>query len=181
MSSEAISAGIMITGAVIAATFLVAAILPAIFTAGGTFGTVAHSTDNQIRTDFEIIRAFTSSKIPEGSENSPVAVDVWIKNTGQIKFNRAEIELMDVFFGNYEGITRLTYTPASLPLEGSFTFTVEGSDSAYWNPGDTLHIKTSRTPTLKDPYYFGLATLNGIQKTHVFGNTSPPGAIVPYP
>lgn len=174
MSSEAISAGIMITGAVIAAAFLVTAILPAIFTAGGTFGTVAHSTDNQIRTDFEIIRAFTSSKAPEGSTSPPV--DVWIKNTGQIRFNNAEIEIMDVFFGNYEGITRLTYTPGSLPVEGFFTFTVEGSDSAYWGPGDTLHIKTSRASTLGAPYYFALATPNGVQKTHVFGDT-----LAPYP
>lgn len=165
MSSEAISAGIMITGAVVAAAFLVTAILPAIFTAGGTFGAVAHSTDNQIRTDFEIIRAFT----PAGSGS--LSVDIWIKNTGQIRFNRVEIESMDVFFGNYEGITRLTYISGSPPPEGFFTFTIEDStDSTYWSPGDTLHINTTRAQSLGAPYYFALATPNGVQKTHVFGD-----------
>jgi archaellum component FlaG (FlaF/FlaG flagellin family) len=168
MSSEAISAGIMIIGAVVAATFLVTAILPAIFTAGGTFGTVAHSADNQIRTDFEIVRAFTP-----GSGSSPPPVDIWIKNTGQTRFNRAEIASMDVFLGNGDGIVRLVYVDGYVdryPDVGDFSFNI--SDSAYWNPGDTLHILTSRSdnPSFTPPYYFALATPNGVHKTYVFGS-----------
>jgi len=169
MSSEAISAGIMITGAAIAAAFLVAAILPAIFTAGGTFGTVAHSADNQIRTDFEIIRAFTPTV---ASGTAPV--DIWIKNTGQIRFNSAEIESMDVFFGNYQGIKRLVYT-SSPPNEGFFSFIIEGVPGAmYWNPGDTLHINTTRAQNLQSPYYFALVAPNGVEKTHIFGGIGLP-------
>ena len=163
MSSEAISAGIMIIGAVVASVFLVTAILPAIFTAGGTFGTVAHSVDNQIRTDFEIIRAFTPS-----SGCSPLCVvDVWIKNTGQIRFNSAEIASMDVFFGNTNGIKRLVYVDETLD-EGYFSFDIP--DLTYWNPGDTLHIWTFRDSTLTSPYYFAFATPNGVHKTYTFGD-----------
>ena len=161
MSSEAISAGIMIIGAVIAATFLVTAILPAIFTAGGTFGTVAHSADNQIRTDFEIIRAFT----PNSGTEPPV--DIWIKNTGQIRFTSVEIESMDVFFGNANGITRLTYVDGK-PDVGEFSFVLP-SNSIHWNPGDTLHIKTLRKSDQGPLFYFALGSPNGIQKTYTFG------------
>ena len=164
MAGEAISAGIMIVGAAVAAAFLVAAILPAIYSAGGTFGTVTHSANDQIRTDFEIIRAFTPS-----SGGQQIPVDIWIKNTGQTRFSRTEIESMDVFFGNNNGVIRLVYTDGPLNTD-SFSFSIEGSDgSTHWSPGDTLHIKTVRS-SLTSPYYFALSTPNGIQKTHTFGD-----------
>jgi archaellum component FlaG (FlaF/FlaG flagellin family) len=168
MSSEAISAGIMIIGAVVAAAFLVTAILPAIFTAGGTFGTVAHSADNQIRTDFEIIRAFTP-KLTAPPAIPPTEVDVWIKNTGQTRFNRAEIESMDVFFGNSNRIDRLEYAGGTPVVGFSFSFVLSDPASTHWNPGDTLHIEISRNWDLEPQYYFALATPNGVHKTYVFG------------
>ena len=165
MAGDVLSAGIMIVGAVVAATFLVTAILPAIFSAGDTFGTVAHSANDQIRTDFEIIRAFTPS-----SGGMQIPVDIWIKNTGQTRFNHAEIESMDVFFGNNNGVIRLVHTDGPLNTE-SFSFSIESSNgSDYWSPGNTLHIKTVRAPFLTGPYYFALATPNGVQKAHTFGN-----------
>jgi len=164
MSSEAISAGIMIIGAVVAASFLVTAILPAIFTAGGTFGTVAHSADNQMRTDFEIIRAFTPI-----SGSSPRPVEIWIKNTGQTRFSDAEIKTMDVFFGNSSEIKRLDYISGE-PQLGFFSFEINNSpDSTYWNPGDTLCISTRREDNTESQFYFAFVTTNGIHKTHIFG------------
>lgn len=168
MSGEAISAGIMIVGSVIGAAFLITAILPAVFAAGGTFGTVARSADDQMRTDFEIIRAFTPSFTPSFTD-SILSVDVWIKNTGQTRFHRGEIASMDVFFGNDSELTRLIHTDGT-PDTHSFSFSIEGQNSSdYWNPGDTLHIKTFRVSSLTSPYNFTLVTPNGVSKTHIFG------------
>ena len=169
MSGETISAGIMIIGAVVGAAFLVTAILPAIFTAAGTFGTVAHTADEQMRTDFEIIRAFTPSDSANGQ--NPVQVTVWLKNTGQTKFDTREIIASDIFFGNDKGIVRLTHAGDGIHEGiGSFSFEIEGSNRAIWNSGDTLTIKTLRQKSLTSPYYFAFATPNGIRKAHTFGN-----------
>ena len=165
MSGEAISAGIMIVGSVIAAAFLITAILPAVFSAGGTFGTVARSADEQMRTDFEIIRAFTPS-----SKDATISIDVWIKNTGQTQFHRREIAFMDVFFGNNDEYIRLVHTDDT-PDTTSFSFFIEGlNNPEYWKPGDTLHITTFRAASFDPPYHFALVTPNGVSKTHIFGN-----------
>jgi archaellum component FlaG (FlaF/FlaG flagellin family) len=150
MSSEAISAGIMIIGAVVGAVFLVTSILPTIFAAAGTFGTVAHTADQQMRTDFEIIRAFTPSN--SGSGRDPVEVTVWLKNTGQTRFDTREIIASDIFFGNDNGIVRLIHAGDEKPKEMVlFDFVIEGSDPDTWNPGDTLTIKTLRKKSLTPP------------------------------
>jgi hypothetical protein len=118
-----------------------------------------------MRTDFEIIRAFTPS-----FTGSILSVDVWIKNTGQTRFHRGEIASMDVFFGNDSELIRLVHTDGP-PDTHSFSFSIEGKNTPdYWNPGDTLHIKTLRASSLTSPYNFTLVTLNGISKTHIFGD-----------
>ena len=167
MSGEAISAGILIIGAVVAAVFLVTAILPAIFTAAGTFGTVAQTTDEQMRTDFEIIRAFTPSN--SGVSQADMQVTVWLKNTGQTRFDTREIIASDVFFGNDNGIVRLVHDDNPEEMV-SFSFSIEGSNSAVWGFGDTLTIKTLREKDLTPPYYFAFATPNGIRKAHSFSD-----------
>lgn len=164
MSGEVISTGIMIIGSVVASAFLITAILPAVFSAGGTFGTVTRNADDQMRTDFEIVRAFTPNL-----GGSILSVDVWIKNTGQTRFHHGEVASMDVFFGNDGELIRLVYTDQT-PDTSSFSFSIEGQNNPdYWNPGDTLHIKTFRASSLASPYHFALVTPNGVSKSHIFG------------
>ena len=90
MASEAISSSIMIIGAVLGAAVLISAILPAIFSAGDTFGTVSSSAEQKFRTDFRIVNTYAYD------DSSDVAT-VWLKNVGTNRISIYDIRSSDVF------------------------------------------------------------------------------------
>ncbi|HWQ68061.1 MAG TPA: flagellin [Methanospirillum sp.] len=161
MSGEAISSSILLIGAAIGAAFLVAAILPAIFSAGDTFGTVAHSSEEKLKTDFRITNTFAKAGVGSGE------VKVWLKNVGGTRISSYEVQKSDVFYGVSTSISRYSYggTPA-------FTYVIgDGSvdGSTYWDIGETLEIRlTSLTITADNVLYFTFSTPNSVRRTITF-------------
>ena len=165
MSSEAITSALFIIGGVVAASVLLSAIFPVIFNTGQTFGTVAHSADEQIRTDFAIVNTF--SKWDANVADNQYA-QVWLKNTGSNAISSYELEKSDVFVGSETSITSLGYN-AALPLE-SFTYTITGGDST-WNIGERVKLDI-RSDYLDldegETVYFSFVLPNSVRKTITF-------------
>ncbi len=161
MSSEAISSAIFLIGAVVAASVLLSAIFPIIFTTGQTFGTVAHNADDQIRTDFAIVNTF--------SVGGSTTAQVWLKNTGANAISGYEIEKSDVFVGSESSITNLAYD-GTLPLE-SFMYTIAGSDNT-WNIGETVRLDISSSylnnPDGQTTVLFSFVLPNSVRRTITF-------------
>jgi len=82
MASEAISSSIMIIGAVLGAAVLITAILPAIFSAGDTFGTVSSSAEQKLKTDFRIVNTYADAD----------QVFVWMKNVGSTRVSIYDLQ-----------------------------------------------------------------------------------------
>lgn len=129
MSGEAISSSILLIGAAVGAAFLIVAILPAIFSAGDTFGTVASSAQNKMKTDFQIVNTYAHVT---GSDID--SVQVWMKNVGANQISIYDIAKSDVFLGTSNAIVH--YTNTSSPKFEYYTT----SSNNYWNIGDTLEI-----------------------------------------
>ncbi|MBP9009277.1 MAG: flagellin, partial [Methanospirillum sp.] len=100
MASEAISSSIMIIGAVLGAAVLITAILPAIFSAGDTFGTVSSSAEQKLKTDFRIVNTYTAGG---------TTVQVWMKNVGNTRISVYDIKDSDVFLGIGSSYERYGY------------------------------------------------------------------------
>ena len=160
MASEAISSSIMIIGAVLGAAVLIAAILPAIFSAGDSFGTVAHSAEEKLRTDFRIVNAYTS-----GNDK----VFVWLKNVGGNRISIYDIQKSDVFLGYGSSYARYGYAVSGA---GSFNYTVSGG-AGYWNIGDTASIIVTTSGAVgTDPISFTFALPNSVRRTTTFSSTT---------
>ncbi|MDD1729528.1 MAG: flagellin [Methanospirillum sp.] len=155
MSGEAISSSILLIGAAVGAAFLIAAILPAIFSAGDTFGTVAHSADSKMKTDFRIVNTYAST-----SPN----VTVWMKNVGANRLSIYDIQKSDIFYTKNTGqVTSLTYP------DGFGYALTDSSNNGYWDIGETLQVSV-KSPTITDgdQIYFSFTTPNGVRRTTTF-------------
>ena len=96
MSSETIVTALFLIAAVVAAGVLINAVFPIISRTTETFGSVAHSTDNQIRTDIKIVNYF--AKTPEAQ--------IWLKNIGSSRISANDLDNSDVFIGGVGNFTR---------------------------------------------------------------------------
>jgi flagellar protein FlaG len=163
MSGEAISSSILLIGAAIGAAFLIVAILPAIFSAGDTFGTVASSAESKMKTDFQIVNTYAAV-------GTPGDVTVWLKNTGGNRISLYDIAQSTVFFGRNNEVDSYTY--ASVTGAGKFT-TDPVAGSGYWNIGATLQVDLTDQITIADGdvLYFSLALPNSVRRTSTFGVT----------
>lgn len=170
MASEAISSSIMIIGAVLGAAVLITAILPAIFSAGDTFGTVSSSAEQKLRTDFRIVNTYTTSGISY--------VQVWMKNVGGNRISTNEISSSDVFIGLGSSYSRYEYdsihtTPGDLDA-GKFYYVLSGAADGYWDIGETVEIvaKYSSGTTGTNNVLFTFALPNSVRRTTTFSATS---------
>jgi archaeal flagellar protein FlaG len=159
MAGEAISSSILLIGAAVGAAFLIAAILPAIFSAGDTFGTVAHSAENKMKTDFRIVNTYA-----EVSGSNIDLVQVWMKNVGANPISIYDIAKSDVFFGKTSSIVH--YTNITSPKFEYYTTT----SNNYWNIGDTLEIKLTPSSTISkdDVMSFTFTLPNSVRRTTSF-------------
>jgi flagellar protein FlaG len=131
MASEAISSSILLIGAVVGAAFLVTAILPAIFSAGDTFGTVSSTAESKIKTDFRIVNTYAHD-----AGATIDTIQVWMKNVGSSHISIYDVEKSDVFFGTSNSIVH--YTTVNAP---TFVVIEGGTDDNYWSIGETIEIK----------------------------------------
>jgi len=156
MSGEVISSSILLIGAAVGAAFLIAAILPAIFSAGDTFGTVAHTAEKKMQTDFRIINSYAST-----SPN----VTVWMKNVGANRLSMYDIQKSDVFYGiNSAQISDLSYP------DGFGYALTDSTNNGYWDIGETLQVSVKNPGAISDgsQVYFSFTTPNGVRRTTTF-------------
>ena len=164
MASETIVTALFLIAAVVAAGVLVAAVFPIISRTADTFGTVAHSTDNQIRTDITIINSFANSSIKETDE-----ADIWLKNTGLTRIPKSDLLNSDIFFGsvgNFGKVSDYSFELYSNPL--------------WLTPGETLHYTIKRMPNNDGIWpaapdtganktgYFAIVLPNGVKRSIIF-------------
>ncbi len=162
MASEAISSSIMIIGAVLGAAVLITAILPAIFSAGDTFGSVSSSAEQKLKTDFRIINSYTAGD---------KTVQVWMKNVGSNRISVYDIRNSDVFIGIGSEYKRLGY--ASEGTAGTFTYTL-ASDDGYWDIGETIEIKVTDTGMSSigtNSVLFTFSLPNSVRRSVTFSRT----------
>lgn len=162
MASEAISSSIMIIGAVLGAAVLITAILPAIFSAGDTFGTVSSSAEQKLRTDFRIVNTYTAGG---------TTVQVWMKNVGNNRISRYDLEKSDVFLGVGSDYGRLGYNADG--DEGTFKYILD-PDDGYWDIGETLEIYITDTGMLDigtNSVLFTFSLPNSIRRTISFSKS----------
>ena len=161
MASEAISSSILLIGAVLGAAFLVTAILPAIFSAGDTFGTTSSMAENKIRTDFRIVNTFANDD----------TVKIWMKNVGASQISVNDVYKSDVFYGTSSSISRYTYS-TSTPDPNEFTFTATlPAGNTYWDIGETLEIGMYHLTVPDDSLSFTFALPNSVRRAVTFGKT----------
>ncbi|MDX8550653.1 hypothetical protein KHC33_04680 [Methanospirillum sp. J.3.6.1-F.2.7.3] len=163
MASEAISSSIMIIGAVLGAAVLITAILPAIFSAGDTFGTVSSSAEQKLKTDFRIVNTYTAG----GTE-----VQVWMKNVGNNRISTYDIEISDVFLGIGSEYGRLGYDAGG--AIGTFKCNPIPADG-YWDVGETLEIFITNTGmdpiTVNEVVSFTFTLPNSVRRSVTFSLT----------
>lgn len=166
MASEAISSAILIIGAVLGAAVLVTAILPAIFSAGDTFGTVSSSAEQKLRTDFRIVNTYTAGV---------TEVQVWMKNVGSNRISTYDLQKSDVFIGIGNEYKRYGYDGATSPAAGTFKYTLDPSDG-YWDVGDTVEIIVTDVDITGDigtqPVMFTFTLPNSVRRTTTFSETT---------
>lgn len=165
MASEAISSSIMIIGAVLGAAVLITAILPAIFSAGDTFGTVSSSAEQKLRTDFRIVNTYAYNDA--GGDD----VIVWLKNVGANRISIAEIKSSDVFYGVNNQVSQLSNDQTG---STGFKYEEKGTENGYWDIGETLEI-TIDVPgdfSSGDQIYFSFALPNSIRRTITFSTNN---------
>lgn len=159
MASEAISSSIMIIGAVLGAAVLITAILPAIFSAGDTFGTVSSSAEQKLKTDFRIVNTYADAD----------QVFVWMKNVGSTRVSIYDLQKSDVFLGigssNYK---RYGWGAGD---DGS-TFKYSGDSGGYWNIGETLEIEIGGlTIGQNDQLSYTFTLPNSIRRSTTFSRS----------
>jgi archaellum component FlaG (FlaF/FlaG flagellin family) len=133
MASEAISSSILLIGGVLGAAFLITAILPAIFSAGDTFGTAASSSEEKLKTDFRFINSYAK-------DNTPDEMKLWLKNVGTIQISSYDIQKSDIFILHTASVEQKSWS-------SGFTYDLPDPDNGYWDVGETLEI-TIVNPTV---------------------------------
>lgn len=154
MSSETIVTALFLIAAVVAAGVLINAVFPIISRTTETFGSVAHSTDEQIRTDIKIVNYFAHDS----------SAEIWLKNIGSSRISANDLDNSDVFIGEVGAFTRY-------PLIGKYGSDIGGTDiGQWWDPGETLDIKLALTPPIPtgNMTYFAIVLPNGVKRSIEF-------------
>ena len=156
MSSETIVTALFLIAAVVAAGVLINAVFPIISRTTETFGSVAHSTDDQIRTDIKIVNYFANANL--GADNAKV----WLKNIGSSRISKNELDISDVFIGGVGDFDRFS-------LLNNYTFP-EDNVGLWWDPGETLEITltSSKIPATDGMAYFAIVLPNGVKRSVEF-------------
>ncbi len=167
MASEAISSSVMIIGAAVGAAVLMAAILPAIFSAGDTFGSVAYSSEKQMRTDFQIVNTFVNT-------GTPVSPKIWMKNTGAERISLYDLQKSDVYFGRNNNISMCAYSASHNTK--TFDFLLPENNDGFWNLGQTVEITvytgSSTAVTQDEVLTYTFVLPSSIRRSTSFGLTS---------
>jgi flagellar protein FlaG len=152
MSSETIVTALFLIAAVVAAGVLINAVFPIISRTTETFGSVAHSTDTQIRTDIKIVNYF--AKTPDAQ--------IWLKNIGSSRISVNDLDDSDVFIGGVGNFTRSS-------LQGHYDFPEDVTDQ-WWDPGETLHVTLTgdNIPASGGMAYFAIVLPNGVKRSVEF-------------
>jgi flagellar protein FlaG len=155
MSSETIVTALFLIAAVVAAGVLINAVFPIISRTTETFGSVAHSTDDQIRTDIKIVNYFANRTVAQ----------IWLKNIGTSRIPKSDLDNSDIFFGGVGNFGTVSGAILS-PL---------GSTSTWWNPGETLlvsitsgQVPPARWPAYGNMTYFAIVLPNGVKRSIEF-------------
>jgi len=169
MSADTFTTALFLITAVIAAGVLISAIFPVVYQMAGTFSSAGHASDQQIRTNIQIVLD-VANQTPLGY------VRVWIKNTGSVRIQAATIQQADVFCGDAGNFNRMNFVPTSTLGDGQWTYVFTNLNaSGYWNPGDTLEVDAdAKTIQLTDPVYFQFVLPNGISTSDQFTVSTTP-------
>jgi archaeal flagellar protein FlaG len=149
MSSETIVTALFLIAAVVAAGVLINAVFPIISRTTETFGSVAHSTDDQIRTDIKIVNYFAQTP----------AAQIWLKNIGSSRISANDLDNSDVFIGGVGNFAR-----------SSLKTHYDTDVGQWWDPGETLHITLNSTniPVQGEMAYFAIVLPNGVKRSVEF-------------
>ena len=155
MSSETIVSALFLISAVIAAGVLINSVFPIISRTTETFGSVAHSTDSQMRTDIKIVNAYA---------NQSSGATIWLKNVGSARIPSTDLDQSDLFIGSPGDFER--YSLAS-------HYTILESSNNFWDPGETLEITitSSKIPATGNIAYFGIVLPNGVKRDMEFSTS----------
>jgi flagellar protein FlaG len=166
MGSEAISSSILLIGAVVGAAFLVTAILPAIFSAGDTFGTVSSTAEDKIRTDFRFINTYAKDN---GVDPAVDEMILWLKNVGTNRISIYDVQKADIFITYSSSVESITYDGGS-----GFSILPLNLGNYYWDIGETMQI-TIESPTYVTDgvvYTVTFALPNSIRRSTTFSTNN---------
>jgi len=163
-SSETIITAIFLITAIIAAGFVINAVLPIVSTMSGTFQSSTNAADEKMRTDFKIVATFANQTPGVGG------YDIYMKNTGSERIHISVIDQSEVFCGQKGHFGRLTNTtPNTDPVPGYWKASIIPNTDDYWNPGETLWIiATPPIPAQANPVFFQFILPNGIWRSIEF-------------
>ena len=169
MSADTFTTAIFLITAVIAAGVLISAIFPVVYQMSGTFSAAGHASDQQIRTNIQIV-------LDVANQSQPQYVRVWIKNTGSVRIPVADIQRSDVFCGDAGNFNRMSPATTGTLGDGQWTYVLTNpTTSNSWNPGDTLEVDAyTTTINPNDPVYFQFVLPNGISTSDQFTVSTTP-------
>jgi flagellar protein FlaG len=131
-SETFVSAMMLITG-VVAASILIVAVLPIVWTMVGTFSSASATTDTRMRTDFKIVATYGYGASGGGT------VKVWMKNIGSTRIGIDEVNKSDVLINyNRTSYQRLPFPPTTILKWNNFLS--DDNSNYYWDPGETLEV-----------------------------------------
>ena len=162
-SSETIITAIFLITAIIAAGFVINAVLPIVSTMSGTFQSSTNAADEKMRTDFKIVATFANQTPGVGG------YDIYMKNTGSERIHISVIDQSEVFCGS-EG-NRLTHGLSTTPTKDEWTASILSNteNDIYWDPGETLWINAYPDPPVtSNPVFFQFILPNGIWRSIKF-------------
>jgi flagellar protein FlaG len=159
MSSETIVTAIFLITAIVAAGVLASQVLPAVFTMSGTFTSSSHNVDTRIRTDIDIVNTFA---------NTSRYAQVWIRNIGDERISRNELDGSVIFIGTPGDFE--TVPKNDLSTDG-WTYDITGNGNTYLDPTEMLHItaRSDKIPgTIGGVVTFQIVLTNGVKRSEEF-------------
>ena len=159
MASEAISSSILLIGAVLGAVVLITAILPAIFSAGDTFGSASSAAENKMKTDFRFINTYAK-------DGTPDVMTLWLKNVGNTQISIYDIQKSDIFILHTDSVEQKSWS-------SGFTYSLPTPNNGYWDIGETLTIQIdSPTVASGETFTVTFALPNSIRRSTSFSSNN---------
>lgn len=156
MSKEVIASAILVIVSVIAAVAFVNAILPSVYALSGSYSSVAHTMEDQFKSDIDIIFIY-----PDGNN-----INVWIKNVGSSNIPLEKLELSDIFIMSSSSYCNPGFESASNP---KWSTTLEnGSGDTTWNRGETIKVTITLDNLPSDIYKITFFLYNGVSTSDTF-------------